>query len=518
MSKKMIRHTPLLTKVSTLPFDLYLYFNEIHSSIEWDDLTLSVALPIGTLLTMTTIMAQVLNNYYNSINVKSNNALFDTDYYNYERIKRSLSYNEQLQQQQQQLQGAIIPSVLWLINGLSTLIVAFSLFNAFQVFTSYKNYKLLYATSQPSTPSSFKGSLNESNSFIIKGINYLLSFIFGKHEIDEDEDDSHIIDDTVDEDEEVWQLNVWDPSHFQLHMAIPLNPINLFVIYNFSNYTSNLLYFISLLILISTSFYFFIHKFLLLVQDKQILYQSMFKEYNVKFINPNLNKVKKDVVIDATRGPFYGDEVLTKYTDTKSKVFITHDVKGKEIRHTNSGNDIDNNGHYGDPQYSRRRTNNPIGDFLTRRQYQFFNDEDEDESEDSSVRWYTSSTPYQNNRLKSVNTPIYNRSPSPVRSVVGNKENRPPNSSYIRSPTKLSPTKEPLSFRSPARPPVREPPSFRSPSRSPSRLSPVRSTSPIRDRQIYGPGSSSPIRNSSVHYSPVRSIPPPQSPHQSRWN
>ncbi|KAK6203614.1 uncharacterized protein RJT21DRAFT_28690 [Scheffersomyces amazonensis] len=511
MSKRVIRHTPLLTKLTSVPFDLYLYLNELHSSIEWDDFSVSVALPLGIGLTIITIICQGLNNYYNSINVKSNNALFDTDYYNYERIKRSLSYNEQLQQQSSH--GQIVPSILWLLNGISSLIVIFGLFNTYQIITSYKNYKLLNASSKPSSPSAFKGSLNHSNSIIVKSINYLLSAIFGKPEIDEDEDESQLIDDTIDiEDEEVWQLNIWDPSKFQLHLLIGLNPVNLFIIH-FINNQSNLLNYVGTLGLVSITISIMINKFTLLVKDKQILYEAMFKEYNTKFVNPKVNKVKKDVVIDACRGPYYGDDVLTKYADTKSRIFITHDINGNEIDNK-SDTSIEElpTSHYGDPQYSR------VSSRVSSRRHSLYEDADSNDT----VRWYNnSSTPYQPGHSRVIQTPTYNRSSSVIRSSLNthNKENRvpppPPNLSYIRSPTKLSPTKEPLSYRSfsrsPSRSPTRDPISFRSPSRSPTR---IRSPSPTKGRNPNLSYTSSPIRGGTTY---VKNVPPQSPTHHPGW-
>ena len=44
--------------------------------------------------------------------------------------------------------------------------------------------------------------------------------------------------------------------------------------------------------------------FLQLINDKQILYQEMFQEYN-KNLLIKINQLKKDAMIDATLGPHY---------------------------------------------------------------------------------------------------------------------------------------------------------------------------------------------------------------------
>lgn len=59
----------------------------------------------------------------------------------------------------------------------------------------------------------------------------------------------------------------------------------------------------------------------------------MFQEYNKKFVQPKINVLKKDAMVDATMGPFYLSSLSDNrpYAFSKLKVFVTHDLKGNAI-------------------------------------------------------------------------------------------------------------------------------------------------------------------------------------------
>ncbi|RCK62427.1 Nuclear rim protein 1 [Candida viswanathii] len=99
------------------------------------------------------------------------------------------------------------------------------------------------------------------------------------------------------------------PSKFALYLFVGLNPVNLYLVY------------------------YLMSDFLNLVNDKQILYQEMFQEYNKKFVQPKTNILKKDRMVDATMGPFYLSSLNDNrpYAFSKLKVFVTHDMKGNAI-------------------------------------------------------------------------------------------------------------------------------------------------------------------------------------------
>ncbi|CAI5759483.1 unnamed protein product [Candida verbasci] len=326
MSKnRLIRRQSLITKIQSWPFDFWLYINEIKNSINWDDYHLNIALPLGISLSVILLIVTNILNYYKSISYISNNMLFDTNEYNKLKnhiIKKNIVYNEE---------NNFTNSILYLFNLISVLIILISLINTCNIFTSKRNYNLLYCKKKPNSSSTLRTSIYKF-SIIIEILDFVLN-LFHKQDHEDDESSEEEEKEENDEvDDSIWQLNVWDPSKFSLYLFIVLNPITSFLIY-FNNSNNSLLNLISSLTLISVFNYLLISKFLNLINDKQIIYQEMFKEYNFKFVKQKTNIPKKDTMIDATQGPYYSTVLMDNksYTFTKSKIFTTHNLKGEKV-------------------------------------------------------------------------------------------------------------------------------------------------------------------------------------------
>ncbi|ODV78147.1 uncharacterized protein CANTADRAFT_54042, partial [Suhomyces tanzawaensis NRRL Y-17324] len=327
-SRRIVRKQPLLSKIKSFPLDFLLYLNEIRLSIEWDDYTGSLAFPIGTGLSITTLIIKSILSYYESIDSKSRNILFDSDHLEYQRIKSSF-LSKRIQQATQYEEVPLTTSILWLLNIAGSLIQVIMLMNTYSIITKKKNYGLLYCQTKPKSASVIKSSI-ESISYVTQAFKYILSYLFSK---DDASDITVEMDDDHKQDDEIWQLNVWDPSKFSLYVFIGLNPINSLIIHNFNPASSSLLYTIMLSLSVSLTIYFFIDNFYDLLNDKQILYQEMFNEYNNKFVKPKTSILKKDVLIDATLGPF-DSSILTDirpYAFNKLKLWVTHDLKGNQV-------------------------------------------------------------------------------------------------------------------------------------------------------------------------------------------
>ncbi|ABN65846.2 predicted protein [Scheffersomyces stipitis CBS 6054] len=507
MAKKLIRRQSIFSKIKSYPFDFYLYINEVALSIEWDEYIWTIAMPLGVLLTMTSFVIQAVLNYYNSINSKSNNALFSSDYYKYERLKSSmLSGNRRSLIASEEKH--ITTSFVWFLNTVSTAIIVISLVNTFQIFSARRSYGLLYCKRKPASSSVLKSSL-QSISVLMKVLEYISEHFFQVSEdtthIEEEDDDEENINE-----DEIWQLNVWDPSKFSLYVFMTLNPVNLLLIHNLTSIasTSSMLFGIGSIASISATFYFVISRFLDLINDKQILYQEMFQEYNNKFVKPKTNILKKDLMIDATQGP-YESEVLVDinpYLFNKSRLFVTHDVKGRQIneyvqpdedeaRDNSIREQIQNSVLLKDSTEILARLRHDNENLMARnnqfnrrlsamgedQHYSFVRSHDNDVGEDEHDRdWYTSSTPFTSRhhnvessrfsipkleRNSSISyTPrlqspsFFNRSPSPIRSgghtpslqrspspVRSPSLNRRP-SINNRSPSRPSPAKQFLGF------------------------------------------------------------------------
>lgn len=369
MSRKHIRRQSLVSQIQSFPFDLYLYIHELHASIDWDEYNYIIALPLGIIfITIFSIIQSILN-YYHYINKRSQNILFDSDYIHYENLKNDIIYNSGKLQQLQKSANSIgdteivdtpfTTTILWGLKLFNWFIIFIGLFNSIKLFTKRKSYGLLYCKLKPKSKNVFKSSI-ERLSYIIEILAFLLKFFQNEQPEEEEEEEpensfneSSIIMDSTNElidDNEIWHLNVWNPSKFSLYLFIGLNPINLYIVYyligdnNDNTFTGDSSYSITypsyfylnviiLICLIMIICYKLVENFLQLINDKQILYQEMFQEYNKKFVNPKVNQLKKDAMIDATMGPHYlislNDE--KPYAFSKLKVFITHDIKGKPI-------------------------------------------------------------------------------------------------------------------------------------------------------------------------------------------
>lgn len=445
-SKRLIRKQSLISKLQSFPFDFYLYLNELRLSIDWDEYAISIGLPTGIGICSLSFIIQSILSYYNSINKRSKNVLFNSNYYQYENLKSVVNSRRQLHDYE--INTSTTNTMMWILNGFQSLIILISILNLFLIFTSKRDYQLLYHKIKPKYKSAVHPANRESYLYLL--LYHVVEF-FSKDDENEDEDYDAVDDDTNSiEDGESWQLRVWQPSKFSLYLYVALNPINNVIIGNFTLQFSSLSI-IGLLVLVSYSNYKIIDHFLGLIQDKQIIYQETFKEFNNKFVKPKTNILKKDAMVDATLGPLYSSVLVNHqpYTFTKLKVFTTHDSKGKEVKEFVEGE-------HGGPGYQdemyrhvSRSQSRPISR-LSSRQSSIYDQAEIQTLPPFAFRRgheYASSTPYQGQQHSSFsrmqqspspsrysNNASYNRSPSPTRSALNHR----------LSPQRLSPGKPDL--------------------------------------------------------------------------
>ncbi|EGW35521.1 uncharacterized protein SPAPADRAFT_58753 [Spathaspora passalidarum NRRL Y-27907] len=430
--KKFIRRQSFISKIQSFPFDLYLYVNEVITSIDWNSVeSIHIANTLGISLTLLDLAIVSLLNYYNSINSKSNNLLFKSNYYDYQYLKKHLSTSPKFTHYD------VTASFTWVLSLLSNAITVASIANFILLIKSSRKYGLLYLTENNKSTTVYKTSTTDWLGFL----DSLFVKLFGKEEdvTQSSIDQTH---DTTVVEEDTYYMNTWDPNKFTLHLFITLNPLNIFIIH-----ISSLLISLAVMVIQVTMSWLIISKFNQLIIDKQIIYQEMFKEYNNKFVNPKLNILKKDVAIDATKGP-YDTTVLTDkqpYLLSKTKKFVTHDARGKEV--VEYGNvDV--------PKFT-------IIDQSTLASFTTHDHDDLNFEERGEEPWYTSSTPYQPNSQKiSQSTP--NRLISPQRLNMSNRPVLGYNSESSRRNSFTSPSPVRMGVRSGTISPRRSP--FRSPS------------------------------------------------------
>lgn len=340
--KPFIRKQPLVDRIKAWPFDFLLWANELRLSIEWDDYCYSLALPLGSFLTgLYSVFVKIVN-YYSILEERRENLVFHTDFHNYQRIKRKAIRGEPITP----VTSPVTGSGYWLSLLKLSLFVIFltSLINFVSVFAlSFKKYSLMNATSPPKSPSVINLYLNNANENDHSILTIISRFFYNhtNEAIQETdyEGESFYDEETLDEEnlveKNIYQLNVWNPSVFPLYLSTCFSPITLFMVSLLANEISYWRLLI-LITVISVSHYFVItQRFLVLLNDKQILFQEMFQEYNDKFVTPKINILKKDVVVDATYGPTVPTEYIVSQDQKahllteKLKVFITHDINGK---------------------------------------------------------------------------------------------------------------------------------------------------------------------------------------------
>ena len=447
-TKRLIRRQSLISKLQSFPFDFYLYLNELRLSIDWDEYAVSIGLPTGIGICSLSFVIQSILSYYNSINKRSKNILFDSNYYQYENTKSLINSGRQLHDYE--ISTSTTNTIMWIFNVFQSIIVFVSLLNMFLIFTSKKDYQLLYHKTKPKYKSTVHPANRESYLYLLL---YYIVELFSKDPENENEEEDTVDDTNAIEDGESWQLRVWQPSKFSLYLYVGLNPINSFIIGNFTLQFSSLSI-IGLILVVSVSNHKLIDCFLGLIQDKQIIYQETFSEFNNKFVKPKTNILKKDAMVDATLGPLYSSVLVNHqpYTFTKLKVFTTHDSKGKEVKEFVEGDEKQAKPityqeefyRHGSKSHSR-----PISR-LSSRQSSIYDHTEMQALPPFAFRRvpeYVSSTPFQGQQHSSFgrmqspspsrysNNASYNRSPSPNRSTLNHR----------LSPQRLSPGKPDLS-------------------------------------------------------------------------
>lgn len=498
--------SPVLAWLTSAPLDLWLEIEELRLSIEWDSYAHTIAIPLGTILIAVSSICKRIGDYYSALNRNSKNVLFDTDYYTVEMIKASMA-KRKLAPTTYQLSRNQASATIWALSSFRTLIFAFSLIFTYNIVTCSRTYTFMYRDSAPNSPLVTR-RVTSKLMWLPWANRLLAAFQPTQHN-------------------EYWQLLLWTPDLFSIYMWSVFNPVNLFI----TSLSISTLNVFALVAGILVSFYTIFRMFLALIRDKQVIYQETSAEYDLKFVRPKLNISKKDVVVDATEGPYMSTVLMDDepYTFQKSKVFTTHDIKGKpvvqygsEVRaeanivseaHPSVGKAPMNN-------WSQIRLDNDQlrlqNQRLEKRLIQFSDiydgdglddiEYDYDDDLDLGRAWFTSATPYvpsrgppifpdtstphlsmpsnsrsrsispfKNNRFDQNRLHPMNRSPSPV------KTNPPPfgrraNKAYQRHELRASEpvhvpglhsSAPPLPTRSPTRSPIRS--GSRLPFKSPSR-------------------------------------------------
>lgn len=302
--------------VSAIPFMILLYFNEARLLVDWDAYALLLAVPLGAALTVVAITLQrILVHYTDSVLVRAA-TLFAP---NYHLIKQQIVALGFRQGALEVVAPTTLARVLALIKVGYWVLWIICVLLLWAVANLRREYGLLYSKTRPKTLLAFKRLL-----IVFRPLQYLW------HKIANDFVDIPREENTIDPSREIWILKVWDPSYFGLGMQVAFNPVNLAII------TWVQCSVVAQLAIVTLNALFFgaiIHLFLGVIRDRQIIHSEMLQEYHQKVVKPLTSIAKQDVGIDASCGVARSSaDSLNVYTFSKSRVWVTHDLSGHEVK------------------------------------------------------------------------------------------------------------------------------------------------------------------------------------------
>lgn len=335
--RRLIRKQPLIDKIRNYPFDVFLSINEARLSIDWDDY-IPQTLAIGTGLDWIFTILCKLRNHNIVANARRDNSVFRTDGHTYRNVVSRAIYGNDGVEYSVPHEQKPTHYLAWILTSMLVTIFLASVINATNVlWFPYRSYTLLNTSTSYAKP---KGSnvVKQNVSFSPeKGLVGRFLAYFGERSFYETESDSEL--DTTYEvapvNKEVWVLKVWDPSPFQLYLFATFSPLLLFTTWLLSTEVA-LWKTLAVVALHNCLSFWLTSKFLLLISDKQIIYQETFNEYNRKYVIPKTSVLKKNAIVDATYGPsasarmtVHDDEVGHLQNDN---AFVTHDINGRQIK------------------------------------------------------------------------------------------------------------------------------------------------------------------------------------------
>lgn len=280
---RVVRKQSLWTRLKSYPLDLLLELNEQRELVDWDAYAESMALPLGLILTVV----------YFFIRFWQDNGVVNEAKSHYFHYNESLLRDSKYFATSQQSLGARIVSFT------SSIIITVNVTNTLLFLLKTKRYTIYN-----------KDTIQKSSARKVSRSSWsFLPWVSDEEEV------------------EHWELNMWNPSKFSTHLFVSFPPFNVAFLYLAQSSFTNLAF----LLLTSCVLYLVIIKgYVVLIQDKQVLYQETFDEYERKYVRPKLSVAKREVAVDATHGPYDRDVIHYYSPGHTEKLFKTHDKKGRE--------------------------------------------------------------------------------------------------------------------------------------------------------------------------------------------
>lgn len=308
----------------SLPYDWYLSINEDIAVIDWDSKSNSVAWPLGNVLTFLFFSVRLLQD--NVIAPNINKLTHSDDAFDFSKSKNLQKYDYFQQyggsaSSSENLYYKMLRQLHRLFYLLTVLLLITNISVTYRyLFAHFQTYSIFYWKTVPKSKNVTKKSLHDLNHTYVEDakrdslwgmIKYLL--FNGSH--DDETNRAHY-----------YELRKWTPSRFLTSFFVSFSPIAFCFLW-MTDVTFKTL--IPIIIHQYVLWFIVIDRYEQKLKDEQILSMSSVAELNSKVIQPKMNVLKQDAMVDATP---YNDGIVyfyPAYTTTRSHVFATHTLSGK---------------------------------------------------------------------------------------------------------------------------------------------------------------------------------------------
>ncbi|KAK9454494.1 hypothetical protein V1511DRAFT_502145 [Dipodascopsis uninucleata] len=316
---RIVRRAPLLTRLKSYPLDTFLYLNEQIELIEWDKLSETITLPLGLGFDFVLFLSRVFMRALEETENQKDEVFLDRS-----RLRKSVVASEVFQGRNSY---SFRSWIIWMLSLLSIGILFLSFSNAYYVFTKRRTYtlfgrlptdsKLPRVHSARKVPMNFKdieGTVDHEDIDTEKKRRKSSMFPNIWPLRQQSTPSSHSTDDI--NEREVWELQIWTPPLFNLHLFSSFSPLHAVIAFNSS--FSVVVRDIFMCVFLTTQLYFLTHYFLQQVSDKSTIHGEMFDEYQKKVVRPRLDTIKMDAAI--------GDGSVEYFRTKPDRRFETHSI------------------------------------------------------------------------------------------------------------------------------------------------------------------------------------------------
>ncbi|KAK9366191.1 hypothetical protein V1509DRAFT_630813 [Lipomyces kononenkoae] len=306
--RRVVRRATLLTRLKSYPLDTYLHLHEQFETIDWDKLSDSVSLPMGLILDGILLFCRLAISTVAIRQDERSEILWDSS-----KVRNNPIAGDVLQGR-----GGKRGFRGWLTGVLSVISIAIlllSFINAYCIFSRRRTYTFLGRDPQDQklvgNSSATRSQLNLDSNTSTPYSSPWKSIV---------DKISHSSSPVADSNKDTWQLHMWNPQLFNLHLFTTFSPLHTMILFN-TTY-STLIRNIVVCLLISGQTYLLTTSFLQQVVDKLLVFGEMFEEYEKKVVRPKMSVVRRDVAVGT-------DGSAESYSPALDRQFVTRDIRSR---------------------------------------------------------------------------------------------------------------------------------------------------------------------------------------------